>query len=148
MNRQHLAFALVLLLMSCGGKTEKHEGHEEERDNATENPNEALYHQVMDIHDEVMPKMEDIYTLKRQLQEKMATTASLAEEEKKNIENRIAHLDSASQLMMEWMHQFNPLPDSTDQEEAREYLESEMERIKKVKEIMIEAIEKEKNLPK
>ena len=148
MKLHHFAFALVLLLMSCTGKTDKHKGHEEESDNATDSPNEALYHQVMDIHDEVMPKMDDLYKLKRELQEKIESTPALVEEEKKKLEQRIAHLDSTSQLMMEWMHQFNPLPDSTDQEEAREYLESEMEKIKKVKDAMLEAIEKEKNAPK
>ncbi|HEY5826578.1 MAG TPA: hypothetical protein VIT44_19540, partial [Cyclobacteriaceae bacterium] len=128
---------------------DKHNGgHEEESDNATDSPNEALYHQVMDIHDEVMPKMDDLYKLKRDLQEKIESTPDLVAEEKKKLENRIAHLDSTSQLMMEWMHQFNPLPDSIDQEEAREYLESEMEKIKKVKDAMLEAIEKEKNAPK
>jgi len=147
MKLQHLAFALILIMMSCG-KPEKHKGHEEENDNTTDSPNEALYHQVMDIHDEVMPKMDDLYKLKRDLQEKIESTPDLVAEEKKKLEDRIAHLDSASQLMMEWMHQFNPLPDSTDQEEAREYLESEMEKIKKVKDAMLEAIEKEKNAPK
>jgi len=148
MRLQYIAFALLLLASACS-KSDKHQGgHEGESDNATDNPNEALYHQVMDIHDEVMPKMDDLYKLKRDLQEKIESTPDLVAEEKKNMENRIAHLDSASQLMMEWMHQFNPLPDSSDQEEAREYLESEMEKIKKVKDAMLEAIEKEKNTPK
>jgi regulator of replication initiation timing len=148
MKLHHLAFTLLVLVFACSKSDKHHEGHEVQGDNATDSPNEALYHQVMDIHDEVMPKMEDLYTLKKQLQEKIESTPDLVAEEKKKMEDRIAHLDSASQLMMEWMHQFNPLPDSTDQEEAREYLESEMEKIKKVKDAMLEAIDKEKNAPK
>lgn len=143
MKLSHLSFALVLFAFGCT-KSGSHAGHGQDNDNASDNPNEVLYHQVMDIHDEVMPKMDDIYSLKRKLQEKIESTPDLVEEEKKKLQDRIAHLDSASQLMMEWMHQFNPLPDSIDQEEAREYLESEMEKIKKVKESMLEAIEKEK----
>ena len=46
--------------------------------------------------------------------------------------------------MMDWMHNFNPIADSVDQEKAREYLENEMLRIKKVKEITLEVIEKAK----
>jgi hypothetical protein len=49
--------------------------------------------------------------------------------------------------MMSWMHrihEFNPLADSVNQEKAREYLESEMEEIRKVKELMTESIEKAK----
>jgi hypothetical protein len=148
MKYHPFAFVLVSLLIISCTKTDKHKEPEAESDNATDSPNEALYHQVMDIHDEIMPKMEDLYTLKRQLQEKIESTPTLAEEEKKTLQDRIAHLDSASQMMMEWMHQFNPLSDSTDHEEAREYLESEMEKIKKVKDAMLEAIEREKNVPK
>jgi len=138
-----LSFAILamILLFACS-KPSGHEGHDQ-KDANTDNPNEALYNQVMDVHDEVMPRMDDIYKLKRGLQEKLEIKG-ISEEEKKDLESRIAHLDSASQLMMEWMHKFNPLPDSADQEAAREYLESEMERIKKVKDAMLEAIEKEK----
>jgi hypothetical protein len=128
------------LLLACGHSN----SHQEQAndDSNSDNPNEALYNQVMDIHDEVMPKMEDLYRLKKDLQEKL--TASTSDEEKADLQNRIVRVDSASQLMMEWMHKFEPLPDSTDQEEAREYLESEMEKIKKVREAMLETIKKEK----
>lgn len=142
MKLSYIAFVLVLVMASCGNKA-GHQGHEES-DEPTDNPNEALYDEVMDIHDEVMPKMDDIYKLKRSLQDKLDSATNLAAEEKVKIEQRIAHLDSVSGLMMDWMHKFNPLPDSADQEEAREYLESEMEKIKKVKDAMLEAIEKEK----
>jgi hypothetical protein len=65
-------------------------------------------------------------------------------EKKAQLEKMISNLDSASTAMMNWMHEFNPLPDSTDQEKAREYLESEMERIRKVKSLVTETIDKAK----
>ena len=65
-------------------------------------------------------------------------------EKKESVEKTILQLDSASNLMMDWMHQFDPLPDSSDAEEARAYLESQMEKIKKVKEEMEAAIEQAK----
>jgi hypothetical protein len=46
--------------------------------------------------------------------------------------------------MMVWMRKFNPLPDSLGEEKAREYLENEMEKIKKVREDVLAAIEKAK----
>jgi hypothetical protein len=46
--------------------------------------------------------------------------------------------------MMDWMHKFNPLPDTVDRQMAKKYLESEMERIKKVKEQMNKSIENAK----
>ena len=98
----------------------------------------------MDIHDEVMPKMQDLYMLKKGLQDKIAATPGMSSEEKQNLEKRILVLDSVNQLMMDWMHKFSPRSDSTDQEAAREYLESEMEKIRKVREAMLEAIASEK----
>ncbi|MCB0487805.1 MAG: hypothetical protein R2820_15225 [Cyclobacteriaceae bacterium] len=136
-------FLLVLLFaIGCGQPTSQSETNTEE--DAEENPNQALYDQVMNVHDEVMPKMEDIYKLKSQLQEMVANTPDMVMEKKESVENTILQLDSASNLMMDWMHQFDPLPDSSDAEEARAYLESQMEKIKKVKEEMEAAIEQAK----
>jgi hypothetical protein len=112
-----------------------------------EGPNQALYNQMMDVHDEVMPKMDDIMKLKRELQEQIANTPDMVVERKQELERVISNLDSASNSMMSWMHrihEFDPLADSVDQEKAREYLESEMEEIRKVKELINESIEKAK----
>ncbi len=112
-----------------------------------EGPNQALYNQMMDVHDEVMPKMDDIMRLKRALQEEIAKTPDMVVERKQALEKVISNLDSASNSMMTWMHRihsFDPLADSVDQEKAREYLEFEMEEIRKVKELMMEAIERAK----
>jgi regulator of replication initiation timing len=111
---------------------------------SNESPNQALYDQVMDVHDEVMPKMDEIMKLKRSLQDQIANSPDLVLERKEQLERVIANLDSANNAMMNWMHEFNPLPDSVDQEKAREYLESEMERIRKVKTTMLESIDKAK----
>lgn len=109
---------------------------------ATEDsPNQILYDQVMDVHDEVMPKMDEIMKLKRELQEQIANTPDMVVERKQQLEKIISNLDSASNAMMDWMHKFNPLPDTADQEKARAYLESEMERVKSVKTLMLESID-------
>jgi prefoldin subunit 5 len=102
---------------------------------------------MMDVHDEVMPKMDDLMKLKRELQEQIANSPDMLAERKQELENVISNLDSASTSMMSWMHrihEFNPLADSVDQEKAREYLESEMEEIRKVKELINESIDKAK----
>ncbi|MFM9838085.1 MAG: hypothetical protein ACKVOQ_07460 [Cyclobacteriaceae bacterium] len=140
---KNLLFISCLILLSCT-KTSKQEEHDHDGGNADENPNQALYDQVMDIHDEVMPRSEDIYQLKKELQEKVVSTPNLVAEKKQELELAIAQLDSADQSMMDWMHHFHPLPDSADQEKARAYLESEMEKIKKVRELTSESIEKAK----
>lgn len=128
---------LVLALAACDkGQNSTSEPAE------TDNPNQVLYDQVMDVHDEVMPKMDEIMKLKRELQEQIANTPDMVIERKELLEKMISNLDSASTAMMNWMHEFNPLPDTTEQEKAREYLEGEMERIRNVKTLMLETIEK------
>ena len=128
-----------LVLISCG-KTSDHTGHDKSEDGTSGEANQALYDQVMDIHDEVMPKMGDIYKMKIELLEKIANTPGMVEEKRKELEAIISNLDSTNNAMMDWMHNFNPIPDSLDQEKAREYLETEMERIKKVRDRTIEAL--------
>ncbi len=140
-----LLFIGLFILAACG-KASEHANHDEDDATTDDSPNRALYDQVMDIHNEVMPKKEDLYKLKKELEEKIAKTPSLAAGKKQELEKIIASLDSADNAMMDWMHNFDPLPDSVDEEKAREYLETEMERIKKVRDLTNEAIEKAKSV--
>ncbi len=140
--KTYFGIFILALMFSCNhSKEQKHEGHD---DSSNDSPNQALYDEVMSIHDEVMPKMEDLYKLKKDLQSQLENGKDLAEDKKAELEKMIASLDSTSNSMMDWMHNFNPIPDSVDQEKAREYLENQMEQIKKVKEVTIEVIEKAK----
>jgi len=141
---QKFLYILALIaLISCGKSEHQHDAATDTAQ--SDNPNKVLLDQIMDIHDEVMPKMQDLYNLKQSLQEK-AGVAGISSEEKKSLEDMMATLDSANTAMMDWMHNFQPLPDSADQEKAREYLESEMERVMKVRELTNETIEKAKSV--
>lgn len=144
MKLTHALSILTIALTSCN-QAGKHEHHVSDASTG-DNPNSALYDQVMDIHDEIMPRVEDIYQLKKQIQDKIAATTDMTADKKQELEQVIAELDSADRSMMDWMHTFRPLADSVDQEKARAYLESEMEKIKKVKELMTETIERAKEL--
>jgi len=101
--------------------------------------NQELYEEVMAVHDEVMPKMDDLYKLKRALKEKVASD-SLEEAEKANLVQAIAKIDSASEGMMGWMREFDP-PKEVTEDELRSYLEAEMKKVVKVKQDMLSAIE-------
>lgn len=107
--------------------------------------NQKLYEEVMAVHDAVMPKMDDIYKLKRKLKEQLSS-GDLGEDRRQTIEQAIKDLDAASEGMMEWMRNFNPLPDSIDQEKARDYLLTEKEKIQRVKEEMLKSIETAQDL--
>lgn len=136
-----LIIVVVGTLISCG----KSGRDTTASDPVEDDSNEALYNQVMDIHDEVMPKMNDLYTLKKQLQEQIANSPDLVEEKKQELEQTILQLDSASNSMMVWMRQFNPPADTASEEAMREYLESQLEKVKKMREDVLMALEKGKN---
>lgn len=146
-SHQLITMFALFLIMSCTKSADQSTMNNDSDQTQEEGPNQALYNQMMDIHDEVMPKMDDIMKLKRELQEQISNSPDMLAERKQELENTIYTLDSASNSMMNWMHrihEFNPLADSVNQEKAREYLESEMEEIRKVKELMTESIEKAK----
>lgn len=139
-----LAIFSILSCTKSGDHSTMNHGSDQTQE---EGPNQALYNQMMDVHDEVMPRMDEIMKLKRKLQEEIANSPDMVAERKQELENVISNLDSASNSMMSWMHrihEFDPLADTVDQEKAREYLETEMEEIKKVKELITESIEKAK----
>jgi uncharacterized lipoprotein YehR (DUF1307 family) len=102
----------------------------------------SLYDEVMDIHDEVMPKMEDIYKIKKSLQDSIANTPDMAAETKTKFEQRILQLDSASNSMMVWMREFNPPDQKKDQQAFDQYMESELVKVKKMREDVMRALEK------
>jgi hypothetical protein len=131
-NLKTLLFISLSILASCA-KIGKQEDHHHNGGNSEENPNQALYDQVMDIHDEIMPRAEDIYQLKKELQEKLAGSPDMVADKKQELELVIAQLDSADQSMMDWMHLFKPLPDSADQEKARDLMNESIEKAKAVK---------------
>ncbi|HEY5690168.1 MAG TPA: hypothetical protein VIS49_01815 [Cyclobacteriaceae bacterium] len=144
MKLSHYTILVLILIISACEKPANQNNEEglEEREDV--NPNQALYEKVMDLHDEVMPKMEDIYKIQSQIKEKIVNSPNLVKERKVALGQVALQLDSANKAMMDWMHDFQPLPDSADEEEARAYLESQMERIKKVKDEMLIAIERGK----
>jgi hypothetical protein len=128
---------VILLLSSCA-KSSEHKEHED--DMTKDDPNQALYDQVMAVHNEVMPKTGEIYQLKKELKDKILVEPGRS----KDFEQAIAELDSADHSMMDWMHKFNE-PDSVTQEVAREYLENEMVKINQVKELINTSIQKAKD---
>jgi hypothetical protein len=135
------SIVMAAILFGCSQKSNEHEHHDAADPVVEEGGNQALYNEVMKIHDEVMPKMEAIYNRKGVLKDSIANTPDMSEAKKKDIEEAIAKLDAAGKGMEDWMHKFNPLPDSLGEEQAREYLENEMEKIKKVRSDMLEALE-------
>lgn len=124
-----LLFIIALLVNCSNNKTRDDAGA------ATEQGDTGLEADVNRIHDEVMPRMGELYKLKKKLQAR--DTAASTPADKAKINSAIQKLDSAYDGMMTWMHQYKP---EEHQENAKEYLEGELEKIRKVKNDMLEAI--------
>lgn len=112
-------------------------------DPQTGRTNQRLYNEAIDIHDEVMPKMGSLMSLKRKLKDTL-DTPGLTEAQQKDFETRIQLLDSAYQSMMEWMRGVYPPQDSAANEEYRQYIEGKLESAKQMRTLILEAIEKGK----
>jgi chromosome segregation ATPase len=137
--------SFLLILASCGQKSHDHEHMHGAGEAISNSANEALLSEVDKLHSELMMQMEDIYKQKEELKNKLSSTPSLSDEVKQKIEVSMSKLDSADHSMMDWMHNFQPPVDSiVGEEKAREYLESEMEKVKKLKEDINEALESAK----
>lgn len=130
------SFFVFLLLAGCGQKADRH-AHE---DDTVQSPNQALYDQVMDIHNEVMPKMDELYKAKVKLTTQLNESPAPTESEKQHLRKKIAQLDSASENMMVWMREFDPLPDSVGEEKARAYLENELKKVTEIREKISRAL--------
>jgi hypothetical protein len=129
-------FTIALLAAGCGKSTSDDQAGE-----VAVTDEDELYQKVMAIHDEVMPKMNDIHKLKKQLEEEIKNSPDLVEERKQQIESRIKQLNEANENMMQWMRQFNPEDYKADKEEYLNYLNEELKSVKKVKEDMLKALE-------
>jgi hypothetical protein len=136
-------FVLVLITATAVACKPKSEDKVEASEALETSPNEALYNEVMKVHDEVMPKMNDVYKYQQQLKEKLKAP-NLSAKNKEEINAVLSRLDSAGNGMMVWMRQFDPIPDSLGEEKARIYLEGEMEKVKRVREDIVQALEQAK----
>ena len=94
---------------------------------------DALYDEVMVIHDEVMPEMGTINKAKKALK-KMKT-----DENAKIIDAQIQSLEDADEAMMSWMHQFKK-PKNEDPKANIAYLTEQKVKIQEVKDIMLSTI--------
>lgn len=106
----------------------------------------ALYKEVMEVHDEVMPKMGDLNRVKRNLKQKaeempgQVDTAVLA--------GIVTAIEAAENGMMDWMkgiskHRPETMREAGESHEAiMEALNTELESIKKVRDDMMSSLQK------
>lgn len=106
---------------------------------------QQLNKHCIEVHDEVMPRLGEIASLKKELSTKRTTLAKdSTADEAALIEYRslIQLLDSADEAMMSWMAQYDPdyLAEHKP-EEAIAYYEDQEGKIEYVKTLMLKSIE-------
>ena len=114
-------FSFLILLSSCG--------------NDPTQVVKQLETEVIAIHDEVMPKTNDIHKLKKELKNRLEDT-----QDSTAIFDLIKELDNADEFMMVWMDQYQKVDMTKDTSENMSYLRDQKVKIIEVKEAMLNSI--------
>lgn len=153
MKNKLIIFFVTATLIACSGKKE------------TPNQNAlTIYQEAMKIHDEIMPRMDEMYKLEGKLKAKrdsllvdsIANTQRLA-----IVQEKLFALEAANKDMMDWMHNIKDVPGAsatsghehhsdhgetnqpkeTNPEEALKVQKEQKQRIEEVKVAMEKSIE-------
>lgn len=112
---------LYLLMLGCNSEKK--------------NPNEELRKEVIDIHDEVMPLMGNLKSLKTKVIEKSALISQSDSPDLERIQKLdflAAELDSAFEGMFVWMRQFKSDYEGMTSDEVNKYLLEQKVKVEKV----------------
>ncbi len=96
---------------------------------------QTLFTSVMEVHDSVMPKMDDIHEARKALKGHLTPADSV------EVSALLEKLSEADEAMMVWMEEFNSSYEAMPIQEQKKYLESEIQRINKVRDLMLGAID-------
>lgn len=107
-------------VMACGGDQKA-----KEDDNAAVASLQAMEREVIDVHDEVMPKMATLNNTRVKLL-KQYGDENLSVEKRTGLSTAIMHLEEADSLMWDWMHNYNRPDYDGNLDSVRVYLENEM----------------------
>ena len=99
----------------------------------------ALEKEVIRIHDEVMPKMNDIRNLEKRFNALLAS-GDLTTNNTALIQTAVLNLKEADSLMWDWMHNYNVPGEKAGVAEKMKYLASEKVRIETCAEKMLSSI--------
>lgn len=137
--------SMSLLLAACGDGGAAAEQKAEELAAASQQMQDALWQQMMNVHDEVMPQMGEMNRVSQDLQAKAAELEDEANAEP--LKEVAENIEQASEGMMEWMSGLQPLDKLRAEmgtDEVTSYLKAETEKIAKVKEDMMNSLAKGK----
>lgn len=127
MKSVFLLVALVVIA-ACGGSGESSTQDEQQDELQSW---QVLEQEVMEIHDEVMPKMGDMNNMRKKLLE-INASRELADSTRAAVIKTIQDLETADSLMWQWMYDYSR-PSGDSPADALQYLEKEKVRVTRVK---------------
>lgn len=117
-KKLNLLFAIVLFASACQNQSASSEAENGENSEATSTQVKELKHDVMAVHDRVMPKMNKMSQLQTQLKKTAAGKPDSA-----RFMSIASELNQAQEGMMNWMRNFKyPEDEGWSKEETVEYL--------------------------
>ncbi|MEX0813442.1 MAG: hypothetical protein WD048_14585 [Chitinophagales bacterium] len=131
-NKKYFALiilALLLIFAACNSVEKKN-------DKQKKSPSQVdyMHKEVIRIHDEVMPRMQEISSLQEKIKRKTDSLSSLDNVPTEVIEElkmKKLSLDATAASMMKWMKNYREPKEKTEQE-AMQYLEQEKEKIEEI----------------
>ena len=126
MRKLLLILSIPFFIFSCSSETEK------------------LRSEVMAVHDEVMPQMDDIMREKARLTVLMEDTRDSAKIIQ--IRTAISELDAADEGMMQWMRSFSPDEYENNEDALIQYYQEEKLRIEEVRTNMLNALNNSRSI--
>ena len=136
-------FALVILA-SCAGNSsdERKNGYSD----VPKNPEDSLFQDVMDLHDQAMAKIGKVKGSREQLEAKIDSLDKVKSSEKESLTKKYAEisreLKQADDKMDTWMHDFSIDTLQDDAKRRIAYLESEKSKVSAVKDEIMSALSK------
>jgi hypothetical protein len=97
---------------------------------------EVLHNEIMDIHDEVMPKTSDIAYLYLAFRKKVETDSTISTDQKIELLKQADDLEKAEDEMMVWMNDYIPphiMKSSKNKNEIIDYLLEQKKIISEIK---------------
>ncbi len=110
-------------------------------ENTLQKEREQVFKEVMEIHDEMM-MMGKIRGAQSKLKKMMESDSINMEK----YQTAFDQLQVADDAMMDWMRQFKNPAQNTDAKEAIEYLKDQKVKVQKMKEVMVENMDKAKEV--
>jgi hypothetical protein len=148
-----MSLPVLLACQSSSDNSKDHHGHSTME--APKTPADSLYGQVMEMHDLVMPKMGKVRGAQKRAQALLDSIGALPTRSaatlttyKKELEKLVSELNYADFAMDQWMMEFNLDSGKNNVEVRLAYLRSELDKVSKVKDAVVNSLAKADTLLK